>query len=434
MPGVAGTTNDTKSLAPGRGRRGSLTSQTDFASDPTVVKESIIVGCPKEVKPSEHRVGLIPASAGEYVSNGHKVVMEHNAGIGAGFDDACYEREGCVVVGTAAEVYGSSHMIIKVKEPMASEYGLIREGQVVFTYFHFAANKPLTEAMIKQKAVCVAYETVEAKDRTLPLLTPMSEIAGRMSIQEGAKFLEKPMGGLGVLLSGVPGVKPAKIVIIGGGVVGTNAATIASGSGADVTIMDINMTRLRYLDDILPKNCHTLYCNNANLSNELGTADLVVGAVLIPGAKAPKLVRRHHVKMMKKGALIVDVAVDQGGCCETTRLTTHNEPVYVEEGVVHYCVGNMPGAVPMTSTLALNNVTLKYGLELANKGWLLACKENEELAKGLNIALGVVTHKGVAEAFGLAQDDRECFIKDIGSKAVMATTTLNSGLARLSVQ
>eukprot|EP00922_Rhytidocystis_sp_ex-Travisia-forbesii_P021615 GHVS01031654.1.p1 GENE.GHVS01031654.1~~GHVS01031654.1.p1 ORF type:complete len:434 (+),score=52.93 GHVS01031654.1:116-1417(+) len=432
MPGVAGKPNGTKQSLPPRGRRGSLTSQADFEAEASLVKQSIVVGCPKEVKPSEDRVGIIPGCAAEYIANGHTVVVERNAGEGAGFDDESYKQEGCIIVDTASEVYGASHMIVKVKEPMPSEYGLIREGQVIFTYFHFAANRELTDAMIKQKAVCVAYETVQAKDGSLPLLTPMSEIAGRMSVQEGAKFLEKPMGGLGVLLSGVPGVKPAKVVVLGGGVVGTNAAVIAAGSGADVTVMDINMSRLRYLDDILPKNCNTLYCNTSNLSSELKTADLVVGAVLIPGAKAPKLLKRENVKSMKKGALIVDVAVDQGGCCDTTRMTTHQDPTYVEEGVVHYCVGNMPGAVPMTSTLALNNVTLKYGLELANKGWLGACQENEELAKGLNIVLGAVVYNSVAVAFGIQIESRETVLKE-NEKAQSAANTLNVQLARLSV-
>ena len=296
-------------------------------------------------------------------------------------------------------------MIIKVKEPIKEEYALIREGQLLFTYFHFASYEPLTKAMIKSKAVCLAYETVEKKDRSLPLLVPMSEVAGRMSVQEGAKFLEKPMGGRGILLGGVPGVKPAEVLVLGGGIVGTQAAIMAAGLGADVTIMDISLPRLRELDNILPKNVKTVYSNEYNIREMITHSDLIVGAVLIPGAKAPHLITKDMLKTMRPGTVLVDVAVDQGGCFETTKATTHENPTYVIDGVIHYCVANMPGAVPYTSTLALTNATLPYALQLANKGWKKACTDNEELRLGLNVVNGKVVYKGVSEAFNLKYND-----------------------------
>jgi alanine dehydrogenase len=306
---------------------------------------------------------------------------------------------------TIAEVYKKAQMIIKVKEPIKEEYALITEGQLLFTYFHFASYEPLTKAMIKSKAVCLAYETVEKKDRSLPLLVPMSEVAGRMSVQEGAKFLEKPMGGRGILLGGVPGVKPAEVLVLGGGIVGTQAAIMAAGLGADVTIMDISLPRLRELDNILPKNVKTVYSNEYNIREMITHSDLIVGAVLIPGAKAPHLITKDMLKTMRPGTVLVDVAVDQGGCFETTKATTHEKPTYVIDGVIHYCVANMPGAVPYTSTLALTNATLPYALQLANKGWKKACADNEELRLGLNVVHGKVVYKGVAEAFNLKYND-----------------------------
>jgi alanine dehydrogenase len=296
-------------------------------------------------------------------------------------------------------------MIVKVKEPIKQEYGLIKPGQLLFTYFHFASYEPLTKAMIKSKAICLAYETVEKKDRSLPLLVPMSEVAGRMSVQEGAKYLEKPMGGRGILLGGVPGVKPANVLVLGGGIVGTQAAKMAAGLGADVTILDVSLPRLRQLDDILPKNVKTVYSNEYNVRDLIRTADLIIGAVLIPGAKAPSLITRDMLKTMNPGTVMVDVAIDQGGCFETSKPTTHEDPIYVVDGVIHYCVANMPGAVPYTSTLALTNATLPYGLQLANKGWKQACKDNEELLLGLNVVDGKVVYKGVSDAFNLKYTD-----------------------------
>ena len=301
-------------------------------------------------------------------------------------------------------------MIIKVKEPIEAEYNLIREDQLVFTYFHFASYEPLTNAMIKSKSICLAYETVEKSDRSLPLLVPMSEVAGRMSIQQGAKYLEKPLKGRGILLGGVPGVAPAKVMIIGGGIVGTEAAKMAAGMGADVTVLDLSLERLRYLDDVMPANVKTLMSSEYNIRNMIQTHDLIVGAVLIPGAKAPKLVTRDMLKDMRPGSVLVDVAVDQGGCFETTKPTTHQDPVFVIDDVVHYCVANMPGAVPYTSTLALTNATLPYAIQLANKGWKQACRENSELRYGLNIINGNVVYKGVADAFNLPYKTIESFI------------------------
>lgn len=361
----------------------------------------MIIGVPKEIKNNENRVGLTPAGVSAFVKAGHKVFVQSTAGFGSGFSDEEYKKAGATMLKTIAEVYKKAEMIVKVKEPIKEEYGLIKEGQLLFTYFHFASYKPLTEAMIKSKAVCLAYETVEKKDRSLPLLVPMSEVAGRMSVQEGAKYLEKPMGGRGILLGGVPGVRPANVLVLGGGIVGTQAAKMAAGLGADVTIMDVSLPRLRQLDDILPKNVKTVYSNEYNIREAIKTTDLIIGAVLIPGAKAPSLITRDMLKTMRPGTVMVDVAIDQGGCFETSKATTHEKPIYVVDGVIHYCVANMPGAVPYTSTLALTNATLPYALQLANKGWKKACQENEELLLGLNVVDGKVVYKGVAEAFKL---------------------------------
>jgi alanine dehydrogenase len=361
----------------------------------------MIIGVPKEIKNNENRVGLTPAGVSAFVKAGHKVFVQATAGIGSGFSDDEYKKAGATLLKTIGDVYKKAEMIVKVKEPIKEEYGLIKPGQLLFTYFHFASYEPLTKAMIKSKAVCLAYETVEKKDRSLPLLVPMSEVAGRMSVQEGAKYLEKPMGGRGILLGGVPGVKPANVLVLGGGIVGTQAAKMAAGLGADVTILDVSLPRLRQLDDILPKNVKTVYSNEYNIRELIKTADLIIGAVLIPGAKAPSLITRDMLKTMKPGTVMVDVAIDQGGCFETSKPTTHQDPIYVVDGVIHYCVANMPGAVPYTSTLALTNATLPYGLQLANKGWKKACQENEELLLGLNVVDGKVVYKGVADAFKL---------------------------------
>ncbi len=361
----------------------------------------MIIGVPKEIKNNENRVALTPSGASELVKNGHTVYVQASAGIGSGFDDAEYTEAGAKLLPTIEDVYGIAEMIIKVKEPIESEYSLIRPNQLLFTYFHFASYEPLTHAMIKSNAVCLAYETVEKADRSLPLLIPMSEVAGRMSVQEGAKYLEKPMGGRGVLLGGVPGVKPAEVLVLGGGIVGTQAAKIAAGMGAHVTIMDISLPRLRQLDDIMPANVDTQFSSNYNIRQAVKTADLVIGGILIPGAKAPKLITRDMLSTMRKGAVIVDVAIDQGGCFETSKPTTHAEPVYEVDNVLHYCVANMPGAVPYTSTLALTNATLPYAIQLANQGWKAACSKSKELCLGLNVVNGKVVYKGVAEAFNL---------------------------------
>lgn len=361
----------------------------------------MIIGVPKEIKNNENRVGLTPAGVSAFVKAGHPVFVQATAGNGSGFADADYQAAGATVLPTIADVYAKAEMIVKVKEPIEQEYALIKEGQLLFTYFHFASYEPLTHAMIERKATCLAYETVEKKDRSLPLLVPMSEVAGRMSIQEGAKYLEKPMGGRGILLGGVPGVKPAQVLVLGGGIVGTQAAKMAAGMAADVTIMDISIPRLRELDDILPANVKTVFSNEYNIREAIKTADLIVGAVLIPGAKAPHLITRDMLKEMRPGTVLVDVAVDQGGCIETCKPTTHENPTYEIDGIIHYCVANMPGAVPYTSTLALTNATLPYALQLANKGWKKACTDNEELRLGLNVVDGKVVYKGVADAFGL---------------------------------
>jgi alanine dehydrogenase len=361
----------------------------------------MLIGVPKEIKNNENRVGLTPAGVSALTKAGHKLFVQATAGLGSGFSDEEYKKAGATMLKTIDEVYKKAEMIIKVKEPIKQEYGLIKEGQLLFTYFHFASYEPLTKAMIKSKAVCLAYETVEKPDRSLPLLVPMSEVAGRMSIQEGAKYLEKPMGGRGILLGGVPGVRPANVLVLGGGIVGTQAAKMAAGLGADVTLMDVSLPRLRQLDDLLPANVKTIYSNEYNVREAIKNSDLIVGAVLIPGAKAPSLITREMLKTMKPGTVMVDVAIDQGGCFETSKATTHQDPIYVIDGVIHYCVANMPGAVPYTSTLALTNATLPYALQLANKGWKKACAENEELKLGLNVVDGKVVYKGVAEAFNL---------------------------------
>ena len=360
----------------------------------------MIVGIPKEIKNNENRVSLTPSGARELVQRGHTVYVQHTAGINSGFTDEDYEKAGAHILPSIEDVYGTAEMIIKVKEPIESEYGLVRERQLVFTYFHFACDQQLTEAMIKSKSVCMAYETVVDRQGALPLLIPMSEVAGRMSVQEGARFLEKPQGGKGILLGGVPGVKPAKVLVLGGGVVGTNAALMAAGLGADVTICDISLPRLRQLNEFMPKNVKTLFSSAHNIEQELATTDLVVGAVLIPGAKAPHLITRPMLKLMKKGSVLVDVAIDQGGCFETSHPTTHAEPTYEVDGIIHYCVANIPGAVPCTSTLALTNATLPYAVKLADMGWEKACETDSGLKKGLNIVNGKVVFPAVAEAFG----------------------------------
>ncbi len=365
----------------------------------------MIIGLPKEIKNNENRVALTPAGVAEMLKNGHSVYVQTNAGTGSGFSDEDYVHAGAKILPTIEEVYAIAEMIVKVKEPIESEYKLIREGQILFTYFHFASYKPLTNAMIESGAICIAYETVELADRSLPLLVPMSEVAGRMSIQEGAKYLEKTYGGYGVLLGGVAGVPPAKVLIIGGGIVGTEAAKMAGGLGADVTIMDVNLKRLRYLDDIMPANVKTLMSNEYNVREMVRTHDVIIGAVLIPGAVAPKLVTRDMLATMRPGTVLVDVAVDQGGCFETTVPTTHDHPTFVIDNVIHYCVANMPGAVPRTSTLALTNATLPYAIQIANKGWKKACVDSEPLKKGLNVVKGKVVYEGVAEAFGLQYHD-----------------------------
>lgn len=365
----------------------------------------MIIGIPKEIKNNENRVAVTPAGVSELVKLGHTVHVQTGAGIGSGFSDNEYKEAGAHLSKDIRSTYEVAEMILKVKEPIEEEYALIKENQLLFTYFHFASYEPLTKAMIKSKAICLAYETVEKADRSLPLLIPMSEVAGRMSIQEGAKYLEKPLKGRGVLLGGVPGVKPAKVLILGGGIVGTQAAKMAAGLGANVTIMDINLTRLRQLDDIMPPNVTTRMSHHYNILEEIKDSDLIVGAVLIPGAKAPHLITKDMLKKMRPGTVLIDVAVDQGGCIETCKPTTHENPTFIIDDIVHYCVANMPGAVPYTSTLALTNATLPYAIQLANKGWKKACSENPELKLGLNIIKGAVVYKGVADAFGLKLED-----------------------------
>jgi alanine dehydrogenase len=361
----------------------------------------MIVGILKEIKAEENRVCMTPAGAEVMVQSGHTVLVENCAGLGSGFDDAAYAAAGAEMVATREEIYERAAMIMHVKEPLAPEYDLIRPGQIVFTYLHLAANLELTQALTRSKAVCIAYETIQKEDGSLPLLTPMSEVAGRMAIQQGAKYLEMSQGGRGVLLGGVPGVEPASVVVIGGGIVGVNAARMACGLGAKVYVLDMNLDRLRFLSDIMPANCFMLYSSPAAVRDQISRADVVVGAVLIPGAKAPKLITRDMLKTMKPGSVLVDVAIDQGGCFETSRATTHSDPIFVVDGVVHYCVANMPGAVPRTSTMALTNATLPYALQIANKGWQMAVQESKEIRLGANIVNGQVTHRAVAAAFDL---------------------------------
>ncbi len=361
----------------------------------------MIIGVPQEIKNKEFRVGLIPASVRELVYRNHTVYVQSGAGEGSSFSDDDYKEAGAHILPDIESVYDKAEMVVKVKEPIKEEYKLVKEDQLLFTYFHFASSRELTEAMIDSGSVCLAYETVETDDGRLPLLEPMSEVAGRMAAQEGAQFLEKPKGGRGVLLGGVPGVRPGKVVILGGGTVGYQSAKMASGLQGDVTIMDISISRLRYLADVMPANVTTMKSNQQNIENEIKDADLVIGAVLIPGAKAPHLITRDMLKLMKKGSVLVDVAVDQGGSIETCEPTTHENPVYEVDGIVHYCVANMPGAVPSTSTIALNNATLPYVIKLADKGWWQASKDDSVLKKGLNVIHGKVCYEAVSEAFDL---------------------------------
>jgi len=361
----------------------------------------MIIGVPKEIKTNENRIALVPGGAESLVHAGHDVVVERGGGEGSGFEDEQYLAAGARLADTAEDVWAEAEMIMKVKEPIAAEYPRMRENQVVFTYFHFAADEALTRAVIDSGCIAVAYETVQLPSGELPLLTPMSEVAGRMAVQQGAKYLEKFFGGRGILPGGVPGVEPATVVVIGGGIVGSNAAKMAAGLGAHVVILDVSLERLRYLSDVMPANVTMLYSNRTNLLEQLAKADILIGAILLPGAKAPKLVRREDLSLMKPGAVIVDVAVDQGGCVETIRATTHENPIYVVDGVIHYAVANMPGGVSRTSTLALTNATFPYALKLANRGWQQACRDDRALALGLNVVHGKVTYPGVAEAFDL---------------------------------
>jgi alanine dehydrogenase len=360
----------------------------------------MIVGVPAEVKDNENRVGATPGAAGDYVARGHTVLVQTGAGIGSGFTDDEYVGQGCELVDTAEEVWARAGMIVKVKEPIASEYPLMREEQILFTYLHLAADEPLTNALVERGVQAIAYETVQLPNGHLPLLTPMSEVAGRMSIQVGATYLEKTHGGRGVLLGGIPGVQPASVVVIGGGVVGTNAAKVALGMGADVTIIDLNVERLRYLDDVLGGRVHTLASSRMNIARAVEKADLVIGSVLIPGARAPKLVTREMVETMQPGTVMVDVAIDQGGCFETSRPTKHSDPIFLVNHVIHYCVTNMPGALARTGTIGLTNVTTPYGLAIATKGWKKALAEDAALALGANVINGTIVQPGVADAFG----------------------------------
>jgi alanine dehydrogenase len=370
------------------------------------------IGVPKEIKINENRVALVPAGVEAMVAAGHSVVVESGAGEGSGFPNELYTVAGAEIAPDAASVWREADMIVKVKEPIAAEWPRMRRGQTIFTYFHFAADEKLTRAHLESGATCIAYETVELPTRELPLLTPMSEVAGRMAVQEGAKYLEKLYGGRGVLLGGVPGVAPAKVVILGGGIVGINAAKMAAGMGAKVVVLDISLERLRYLSDVMPANVQLIYSNRFNVLEQITTADLVVGAVLIPGAKAPKLVRREDLRLMRPGAVIVDVAVDQGGCIETIHPTTHENPTYVIDGIIHYGVANMPGGVPRTSTLALTNATLPYALQLANKGWRQAVADNPALLKGVNMVEGRVTYQAVADTFGMEYVPANTFLAE----------------------
>jgi alanine dehydrogenase len=370
------------------------------------------IGVPSEIKTNENRVALVPAGAEALVAAGHSVLVERGAGEGSGFPDERYVAAGATIAPDAATTWREADMIMKVKEPIEREWQHLRREQTIFTYFHFAADERLTRAHLESGATCIAYETVELPTRELPLLTPMSEVAGRMAVQEGAKYLERLYGGRGVLLGGVPGVLPAKVVILGGGIVGINAAKMAAGLGARVVVMDVSLERLRYLSDVMPANVQLLHSNRFSVLEQIVDADLVIGGVLIPGAKAPKLIRREDLKTMQNGSVIVDVAVDQGGCVETIRPTTHENPTYVVEGVIHYAVANMPGAVPRTSTLALTNATLPYAMQLANKGWKRAMRENPALLRGLNMTDGRVTYRGVADAFDLEYTEPSAFLSE----------------------
>ena len=369
----------------------------------------MIVGVPKEIKTNENRVALIPAGVEALVEEGHTVQIESGAGLGSGFSDVQYQQAGAQIVADAGALW-ACELIVKVKEPLESEWKNIRSGQIIFAYFHFAASEKLTMAHLASGAICIAYETVELPSRERPLLTPMSEVAGRMAVQEGAKYLGKLYGGRGLLLSGVPGVAPARVVILGGGVVGTNAAKMAAGLGANVTLLDISLERLRYLSDVMPANVQLVFSNRHNVLEQIARADLIIGAILIPGAVAPKVIRREDLKSMRSGAVIVDVAIDQGGCVESMHPTTHENPTFIVDDIVHYAVANMPGGVPRTSTLALTNATLPYIQILANKGWRAALIESPALLKGLNIIDGKITHKKVAEAFGLDYHPAAAFV------------------------
>ena len=359
------------------------------------------IGIPKEIKNNENRVGMTPAGVAEMVKHGHEVLVQHTAGEGSGFSDEDYVKAGAKILQNMEFVYAEADMIVKVKEPIEPEYPLVRKGQLVFTYFHFACERELTDAMLRSGAVCLAYETVQLPDRSLPLLSPMSEVAGRMATLNGAYYLQKTKGGKGKLVSGVPGVRPARVLVLGGGIVGEAAARMAAGLGAQVMITDISLPRLRQLENELPPNVRTLYSSEHNIRRELPTVDIVIGSVLVPGAKTPHLITRDMLGLMEPGTVLVDVAIDQGGCFETSHPTTHSEPVYEVDGIVHYCVANIPGAVPNTSTIALTNATLRYALALADKGWQQACRDDEALRLGLNIVDGKIVFKAVADAFGL---------------------------------
>ena len=359
------------------------------------------IGIPKEIKNNENRVGMTPAGVAELIKHGHEVYVQHTAGEGSGFPDSQYEKVGATILPTIEDVYATADMIVKVKEPIEPEYKLVKKGQLVFTYFHFACEKALTEAMINSGVICLAYETVQLPNHQLPLLIPMSEVAGRMAALNGAYYLQKTKGGKGKLIGGVPGVKPAKVLVLGGGTVGEAAARTAAGMGANVVITDVSLPRLRQLDLETPANVRTLYSSEHNIVQELADVDVVIGSVLIPGAKAPYLITRDMLKLMEPGTVLVDVAIDQGGCFETSHPTSHSEPTYVVDGILHYAVANIPGAVPNTSTMALTNATLRYAIALADKGWRQACKDDEALYKGLNVVEGKVTFKGVADAWGL---------------------------------
>ncbi len=371
----------------------------------------MIIGIPKEIKNNENRVGMTPSGVREMVAAGHTVYVQHTAGEGSGFPDADYEAAGAVILPSIEDVYAVAEMIVKVKEPIAPEYPLVRKGQILFTYFHFACDRALTDAMLASGAVCIAYETVVGPQGGLPLLIPMSEVAGRMSVQQAARFLEKPHGGRGVLLGGVPGVKPARVLVLGAGVVGRNAALMAAGLGADVTITDISLPTLRHVAETMPANVKTLFSSRHNIELELPSADAVIGSVLVPGALAPKLVTRDMLALMRPGTVMVDVAIDQGGCFETSHPTTHSDPVYTVDGIIHYAVANIPGAVPYTSTMALTNATMPYALRIAALGWKEACRRDKGLAEGLNVIDGKVTFPAVAEAFGMECTPAEQFLR-----------------------